>query len=256
MQANQKSVNILGVEVGTQTSRELIDYISQSIDTHKRILLAYVNIYAINLAQHEQWFKSFLNNADMAFCDGYGIKLGARLLGYHIPERYTPPDWIPLLASVCASKGFRMYFLGAQPGVADLVAQQLKGQFSELQIAGVFHGYFDKTVDSAENEDLIRGINELNVDVLVVGMGIPTQEKWLAENWSKLNCHVIIPVGAAFDYLAGTIPRAPRWVTDHGFEWLGRLITEPGRMWKRYLVGIPVFYFNILRQRLGLFPLG
>lgn len=251
-----KSVNILGVEVGTQTTQELIECISQSIGKGSRLLLAYVNIYAINLAQRERWFKDFLNNANMTFCDGYGIKLGARLLGYHIPERYTPPDWIPFLASVCANKGYRMYLLGAQPGVSDQVAHLLKEQFSELIIAGTSHGYLDKSIGSAENDNIIRGINELNVDILVVGMGMPIQEKWLAENWHKLNCRVALPVGAAFDYLAGTTPRAPRWLTDHGFEWLGRLVIEPGRLWKRYILGIPVFYFNIIRQRLGFFPLG
>jgi N-acetylglucosaminyldiphosphoundecaprenol N-acetyl-beta-D-mannosaminyltransferase len=255
MQPTKESINILGVSIGTKTSRELIDYIIHAIQAKERVLLAYINIHAINLAQQQPWFKDYLNQASLTFCDGYGIKLGARLLGYHIRERFTPPDWLPELASICAQKGFRLYFLGARPGVADQAARKLVSQYPQLLIAGISHGYFDKTPGSQENELLLQTINGLDVDILVVGMGMPAQEKWLVENWARLNCRVALPIGAAFDYLAGTTQRAPRWLTDHGFEWLGRLLIEPGRLWKRYIVGIPVFLVNILRQRFGRFPL-
>ena len=255
MQPVNHSINILGVHVGTQTIQELIDYIIASVEAGDRILLGYVNIHTINLAQQQHWFKDYLNRVNRTFCDGYGIKLGARLLGHHIPERYTPPDWLPKLASICTNNGYRMFFLGANPGVAEKAAHQLMSLFPQLNIVGTHHGYFDKSPESPENEGILENINMLNVDILVIGLGMPVQERWLLENWPRLNCRVALPVGAAFDYLAGSIPRAPCWITDHGLEWLGRLLFEPGRLWKRYVVGIPVFLFNIIRQRLGLYPL-
>lgn len=255
MQPTTDTINILGVLVGTKTAQELIDYMIQAIQAKERVLLAYINIHAINLAQQQRWFKDYLNQASMTFCDGYGIKLGARLLGYQIRERYTPPDWLPELASICSQRGYRLYFLGARPGVAEQAALKLITQYPQLMIVGTYHGYFDKTPGSQENELILQAINGLDLDILLIGMGMPVQEKWLKENWPRLNCKVALPIGAAFDYLAGTTRRAPRWLTDHGFEWLGRLLVEPGRLWRRYVVGIPVFMFNIIRQKFGRYPL-
>jgi len=126
---------------------------------------------------------------------------------------------------------------GVSPGVADQAALKLITKYPQLLIVGTYHGYFDKTHGSQENELIVQAINRLDVDILLVGMGMPVQEKWLKENWPRLNCRVALPIGAAFDYLAGTTRRAPHWLTDHGFEWLGRLLVEPGRLWRRYVVG-------------------
>jgi N-acetylglucosaminyldiphosphoundecaprenol N-acetyl-beta-D-mannosaminyltransferase len=122
-----------------------------------------------------------------------------------------------------------------------------------LRIVGVFHGYFNKSAGGKENEKVIAQINRCHPDVLIVGFGMPLQEKWLAENLSKLEIKVAMPGGAVFDYMSGRIRRAPRWMTDHGLEWLGRLLIEPRRLWRRYLIGNPLFLLHVIWERMGFF---
>jgi N-acetylglucosaminyldiphosphoundecaprenol N-acetyl-beta-D-mannosaminyltransferase len=249
-----KTINLLGVNLSALCIKEVIQYIDQAVNFKQKSILVYVNVHAVNLAQKQSWFKDFLNNADVNYCDGYGIKWGAKILGGDIPQRYTPPDWFPQLSSLCVKNGHSLYFLGARPGIAKKAAQMLIDEFPKLKILGTQHGYFDKEPGSPENEGVIEAINKLQPDILVVGFGMPMQEEWLDENWGKLNAWVALPVGALFDYLAAEVPRAPRLLTDHGFEWLGRLIVEPKRLWKRYLVGNPRFLINVIQQRLGRYP--
>jgi N-acetylglucosaminyldiphosphoundecaprenol N-acetyl-beta-D-mannosaminyltransferase len=252
--ANNRVINILGVNVGTQSLTEMIEFIHKSIDSKDKVIIQYININAINIAQTNSWFKSFVNNTSMSYCDGVGIKLAARILGYSIPERYTIPDWFPQLASSCDQRGYSIYLLGAKPGVAEIAGFRLREKISGLIILSTHHGYFNKTHTHPENRAVVESINRCNPDILAVGLGMPLQEQWLKENWDQLNCRVAIPMGAAIDYLAGTTPRAPQWMTDNGLEWLGRLAVEPGRLWKRYILGIPSFYLRVFQQRLGYYP--
>lgn len=245
-------VNLLGVRVNTLPVESLVNFVTRTILAGAKARAVYVNISAINLAQELGWFRDFLNSSDIVYCDGFGVKWGARLLGLRIPSRYTPPDWITLLAAECVSQRFSLYLLGARPGVAEKVAVILKGQFPELSIVGAHHGYFDKSPEGVENEGVLQAINAAGPDILLVGFGMPLQERWLMENWDRLQTRVALPVGALFDYLAGEFPRAPHWMTDHGLEWLGRLIIEPRRLWRRYLLGNPRFLWLVLKQRLGL----
>lgn len=244
-----ESVCLLGVTINTLTVDQVIDFITHTVRLNGKAIIAYINVHAVNLAQDIPWFKDFLNLADLTYCDGFGIKWGARFLGAEIPERFTPPDWIPKLAQKCAQNGLSLYFLGARPGIAEQAASQILETHPDLNIVGVQHGYFDKTHQQPENDAVIRKINQSKPDILVIGFGMPLQESWIKENWGQIDAKVVLTVGALFDYLAGDIHRAPQWMTDHGFEWLGRLIYEPGRLWRRYLVGNPRFMFNIIRER-------
>jgi len=115
-------------------------------------------------------------------------------------------------------------------------------------------GYFDKEKDSQENREVLAKVNAHSPDILIVGFGIPAQEKWLLENVPQLSAGVFLATGAMFDYISGEMPRSPSWMTNRGFEWLGRLFAEPGRLWRRYLLGLPVFFIRVLRQKFGLLP--
>ncbi len=243
-------LDLCGVLLSPVTRAEVITAICQAAVNRQRLLTAYANAHTINLAQELPWFRDFLNRADITFCDGFGVLWGARLLGQRLPERFTPPDWFPELAAACAAQGVSLYFLGSQAHALKKAAAALKTQLPSLNIAGMQHGYFDKTPGSAENEGVVQAINAAQAGVLVVGMGQPLQEQWLVENWDKLNASVALPVGAMFDYLAGETRRAPRWLTDHGLEWLGRLLVEPARLGQRYLLGNPRFLWRVLLQRL------
>lgn len=226
--------------------------IKKNIYSKKKMIISNVNIQAINLTFSYHWFRDFLNQSDIVFCDGYGIILGARILGKKIRNRNTPPDWIPQLAELCAQNNFSLGLIGSKAGIAEMVAEILRNENPLLNVPFTHHGYFNKTLGHTENETIIQSINTAKPDILLVGFGMPLQEKWIKENFDRLDVKVFMPVGAAFDYVSGTVRRAPRWMTDHGFEWLGRLIIEPRRLWKRYIIGIPLFFWRVLLQRLGL----
>jgi N-acetylglucosaminyldiphosphoundecaprenol N-acetyl-beta-D-mannosaminyltransferase len=248
-------INFLGVRIDRLTLDMLLDYIIHSVQSQEKSIIAYANVHALNLSLELPWFRDFLNQSALTYCDGFGVKWGARLLGYSLPQRFTPPDWFPQLAEICAQNGLSFFFLGARPGIADKCSENLQRQFPKIKIIGTHHGFFDKTPSCEANEDVIKLINSAQPDILVVGFGMPAQERWLLENWERINAHVALPVGAMFDYLAGEVLRAPHWMTEHGLEWLGRLAVEPRRLWKRYVIGNPRFFWLVIQQRLGLFKL-
>ncbi len=245
------AIDILGVPVHPLTVRELHDYLATMIDCGRRARILHVNVHGLNLAFEQTWLRQYLNQAELVFCDGAGVILGARLLGYDIPERITYADWMWQLAEFASSRGDSLFFLGARPGVAQGAADRLRQRYPGLIIAGTQHGYFDRTIDYPENRLVIELINRARPNILVLGMGMPLQERWLCENWDYLDVNIALTGGAVFDYLSGELQRAPRWMTSHGLEWLGRLLIEPRRLWRRYLVGNPLFLARVMRQRLG-----
>jgi N-acetylglucosaminyldiphosphoundecaprenol N-acetyl-beta-D-mannosaminyltransferase len=210
------------------------------------------NAHCLNLAYRDAVLRNFLNGAEIVFCDGAGVMLAARLLGRRIPERITYADWMWRLAAFAASEGHTLYFLGACPGVAEEAARRLTERFPALKIAGTHHGYFDHATGSSENEGVIQEINAAKPHILVVGFGMPRQERWLMANWDRVDANVALAGGAVFDYVSGRLRRGPRLLTDNGLEWLARLIVEPARLWRRYLLGNPLFLQRVLRQRLNL----
>jgi len=210
---------------------------------------------SVNLAYEQPWLRDFFDQADIVRLDGAGVRLGAWVLGYRTPPRMTWADFAWSLAELASTRGYSLFLLGARPGVAEIAGDRLKTRFPDLRIAGIHHGYFDKTPGSPENEAVIAQINAVKPNILIVGFGMPLQERWLMENWDRIDANVALTGGAVFDYVSGELKRAPRWMTDHGLEWLGRLIIEPRRLWKRYLIGNPLFLWRVLKQRLGLLRL-
>lgn len=244
-------IDLLGVRVHPLTVPQLHDAMGHMIDSQAHALVLNVNAHCLNLAAERPWLRDFLNSAGVVFCDGAGVMLGARLLGQHIPERITYADWFWQLAEWCVAHGHSLYFLGAQPGVAAQAAERLQERFPALQVVGCHDGYFDTTPGSPANQDVIRQINAVRPNILVVGFGMPKQEQWLLENWAEIDANIALTGGAVFDYISGNLARAPRWMTDNGLEWLGRMVIEPGRLWKRYVLGNPAFLWRIGRQRLS-----
>ena len=247
----RERVEILGVGVDRISADELRAEILRMARNRQHGLVLHVNVHGLNLSYHRPWLRDILNSASVVFCDGSGVVLAAKLLG--LPgglQRFTHADEMWRLAEFAAANGLSLFFLGARPGVAKKAAARLKERFPDLRIAGVHHGYFDHTSGSLENEDVIQRINAAGPDILVVGFGMPLQEWWLKENWDRVEAGVAITLGAIFDYVSGELRRGPRFLTDNGFEWLARLFIEPRRLWRRYVVGNPVFLTRVLVHRL------
>lgn len=243
-------INILGVQVHPLTVDQLHEELAQLIETDAHAEVLHVNVHGMNLSADNPWLRDYLNQAEIVFCDGAGIILGARILGQHIPERITYADWMWQLAEFAAARGYSFYFLGAKPGIAQTAADRMIAHFPELKIAGVRDGYFNKDNGHPDNEAVLADINAARPNILIVGMGMPMQERWLLDNWNRIDANIALTGGAVFDYISGDLKRAPAWMTNNGLEWLGRLLIEPRRLWQRYIVGNPVFLARVIRERL------
>lgn len=243
---------ILGVLVHPVSATQLLKVIEQIIVADSHEIIANVNAHALNIAYCTPWFANLFNESAIVFCDGFGVKWAVRLLGGRIPDRITYADWTWQLAEFAETRGFSLFFLGSAPGVAERAAMRLQERYPGLKIIGADHGFFDKTHGSADNERVIRAINAVQPNILVVGFGMPKQEQWLQENWSRLDVNVALTGGAVFDYVSGSVRRGPRWMTEHGLEWLARLLIEPHRLWRRYIIGNPLFLWRVFQQRLEL----
>jgi N-acetylglucosaminyldiphosphoundecaprenol N-acetyl-beta-D-mannosaminyltransferase len=239
------------VGVDPITVDELHAEIARLIRGGKLGLVLNVNARCLNLCYEDPALRTSLNGADVVFCDGAGVMLAARILGGRIPARITYAAWIWQLADFAAAEGFSLYLLGARPGVAQEAALRLRERYPGLRIVGVRHGYFDHSAGSAENEAVLEEINAASPDILLVGLGMPLQERWLTENRHDLEAGVALSCGAAFDYASNRVRRGPRLLTESGFEWLARLLGEPRRLWRRYLLGNPLFLLRVLGQLLS-----
>jgi N-acetylglucosaminyldiphosphoundecaprenol N-acetyl-beta-D-mannosaminyltransferase len=178
------------------------------------------------------------------------MKIAGRILGRPIRQNLNGTDLFPRLCGTLAASGRRLYLLGARPGVAEATARWAQQQFPQLQIAGTRSGYFDAT----EEEAVIAAIRRSGADVLLVAMGVPAQDLWLRRHLKATGARVGIGVGGLFDFYGGRIPRAPLWLREIGGEWVYRLIQEPRRMWRRYLIGNFTFLWRVCRERIEAAP--
>lgn len=237
------------------TVQDLISCIVESAQMNQKTVVANVNVRAMNFACSKSWYRRFINQSNYVFCDGFGVLLGAKLNGYDVCSchRMTCPDYIESLAKACEQEDVSLFLLAGKPGVTDLAIAKLNAIAPNLRIQG-HHGYFAKT--GAENEAVIEQINQFKPDVLYVGFGMPVQERWIVDNFDRVDTRVFLPLGACLDFYTGTVYRGPRWLTDLGFEWLTRLFTKPGQLWQRYILGNPLFLSRVLiescKKRLGL----
>ena len=225
--------------------------VSEALASRRSTTIFYANSHAITLAESDPAFAAAMQNADTVFCDGFGVLLASRLLGTPIPERFAWPDWIERLGQVCRENSASMFFLGAKEGVAREAARKLESAVPGLRVH-THHGHFPK--DDESSRRVINLVNESGAQVLLVGFGMPLQEKWITKYRDQLRPRIVFSVGAMFDYVAGHMMRGPDWLTQHGFEWLTRLVIEPRRLWRRYLLGLPGFALLVARQRMSTRP--
>jgi N-acetylglucosaminyldiphosphoundecaprenol N-acetyl-beta-D-mannosaminyltransferase len=241
---------ILGVSIDSLPLRALLEEIDQAASNNRRMLIAHVNITALNLAYKRPWLRQFYNQADRVYCDGMGVMVGARLLGCSIQHRYTLADWVWPLSEMASRRGHSLYLLGNPPGAAQRAANRLQESYPTLRVAGVQHGFFDKTPSCPESMHVIECINAADTDILLVGFGMPVQERWLMDHWHLLKVKTAITCGALFEYVAGDLRRGPAWMTQNYMEWLARMIISPRRYAWRYIRDIPLFYWRILKEAL------
>ena len=238
---------VLDIPIELAQPAEMLRTITSWVGSGRAHRVMYVNAHVVNESRRIPELREAMESADLVYCDGYGVRLAARVLEVPVPHRMTGADWVWGLAALCEAAGSSLYLLGSDPPVAREAAERLRRWYPELRIAGQHHGYFD--LDSPHNDRVIEDINSRRPDIVLVGMGTPKQEQWVQRHAAHLDADVLWTVGALLDYIAGRVPRAPRWLADNGLEWIFRLAVEPQRMWRRYLLGNPAFLSRVMSER-------
>jgi exopolysaccharide biosynthesis WecB/TagA/CpsF family protein len=237
-----KSIRLLDVPVAMLSAEEALDEIEKLYVAADPALVVYVNAHTLNLAARAIEYRHVLQNADLVLNDGAGVSLAARMKGQRFPANLNGSDFNPAIVRLAADRGWPVFFLGGGPGVAQSAAERLQGRFRPLKVAGYRDGFFK------DESAVVAQIKESGAGVLMVALGNPKQELFLARHLAATGARIGVGVGAFFDFTAGTIPRAPRWMNRIGIEWVYRLAQEPGRMWRRYIVGNPVFLARAVRD--------
>ncbi len=234
---------VLGLPVDHLDRAGLLARVVDYAAGHTKRTVAYLNVHVANQAAQDPGLRDFLDRVDLCYCDGEGIRLGARVLGHSLPERMTGADWIWDLAAQ-AEGTLRLFWLGGEPGVTDRAAEVLRERHPDLAIASD-HGFHDADQVPA----LLARIHDFAPHILLVGMGTPIQERWVSRWRAQLDVPVVWCLGATADFISGKTARGPALLHDN-FEWLARLITEPRRLWRRYLIGNGAFLLRVGLERL------
>ncbi|MGV8886133.1 MAG: WecB/TagA/CpsF family glycosyltransferase [Microbacteriaceae bacterium] len=239
--------SVIGVPVAAVTCQQIVDLVSGWAGgaRHRPYVAVGVNAHVCNLAATDATFRADLAAADLAYADGQSVVWAARLLGTPVPHRVATTDLVYPLAERCEAESRSWFFYGGRAGVAEAAAARLRLRHPALRILTN-----DGFVRADDMHDLVARINRAQVDVLFVGLGDPLQQRWIAEHRHELQVAVILSCGGLFDWTSGSNRRAPQWMIRAGLEWLWRLMIEPRRLGKRYLVGNPAFVGRVLRERL------
>lgn len=224
---------LLGVEIDLLTMQELNEKVAEAISHNEKWIIGNHNMHSIYLFHKDAKMRLFYSKAKLVHIDGMSLVLWGRLLGLPLkPEhRIAYIDWIFPLMRMAALRGWKVFYLGGEPGVAERAAEKLRQDFAGLQIQ-TYHGFFDWR----DSVNILSMISEWSPQILLVGMGMPRQEHWIVDFLDSINANVILNAGACFDYIAGVKPTPPRWTGKVGLEWFYRLLSEPRRLSRRYLL--------------------
>jgi exopolysaccharide biosynthesis WecB/TagA/CpsF family protein len=237
-----KSIRLLDVPVAMISPEEALAEIERLYLEDIPATVAYVNAHTLNLATSDIEYRRVLQEADLVLNDGAGVAMAARLQGRRFPANLNGSDFNPRIVRLASERGWPVFFLGGRPGVARSAAERLQGRFNRLNVAGYRDGYFE------DESAVVDEIKRSGAGLLMVALGNPKQELFLARHLSATGARLGVGVGAFFDFTAGAVPRAPQWMNRAGIEWIYRLAQEPGRMWRRYLIGNPVFLARSIRE--------
>ena len=237
---------ILGIRVDLVDMQTTLDYVEDFIKKRTVNQIVVVNVAKVIRARANKFLRSIIEKADLAGADGIPLVWISKFFCYLIPGRVNGTDLMDKLITLSAKKGYSIYFLGAKEQVINKVVNIYKQKYPSLKIAGFRNGYFSED----EEEKVADEIKKSNADILLVGISTPKKEYFIYNYKNKMEVPVIHGVGGSFDVVAGVTKRAPKWMQNYGLEWLFRLIQEPGRMWKRYLVTNTKFILFILLELL------
>lgn len=248
MSGDPPTVRLLGVDFDAVDQDAAVARLIERAARREKGLVVTPNVDHVVTMRDDAEMRRIVAGAAMRLADGMPIVWLSRLAGRRLPARVTGADLFPAIAEAARSADVSLFLLGAAAGVAARAGEVLQARFPGLRIAGTYSPPFGFEHDAAECERIVAMINRVRPDVLFVGVGAPKQEKWAARWMERLEVGPILCVGAAFDFVAGTTKRAPRWMQRAGMEWTWRLLMEPRRMWRRYLVNDRRFAAMAVRE--------
>jgi N-acetylglucosaminyldiphosphoundecaprenol N-acetyl-beta-D-mannosaminyltransferase len=231
------TINFFNLAFNAVTLDKAVNKIVEAAVIHQRGLVVTPNVDHIVMMEQDHEMLEVFQQALFRFADGMPLVWLSRLLFKNpLPERVTGSDLFPAVCQAAGREKLTVFFLGGNPGVAESAATKLKTRYPDLVVSGVYCPPYGFELDQVETKHIISLINESGAHLLFIGVGTPKQEKWAFANLSSLNTGPILCIGASFDFIAGTVKRAPRFIQKAGFEWLWRLIKEPRRLWRRYIL--------------------
>lgn len=236
-------IQLLGIPLDNLTLDDAVETILHRIDWPAPQQICFVNADCANIACRQPQYLNVLRQADLVFADGIGMRLAGKFLGSSVRDNVNGTDLFPRLCEALRGTRKSLYLLGARPGVAEGVRDWIAAHHPGVVVAGCRHGYFATDEEPA----VVRTIADSKADLLLVAFGAPRQDLWIREHLGDLGVKVAMGVGGLFDFYAGRVPRAPNWMRRGGLEWLYRLYQEPGRLWRRYVLGNPLFLLRVAR---------
>jgi N-acetylglucosaminyldiphosphoundecaprenol N-acetyl-beta-D-mannosaminyltransferase len=244
-------VNVLGVVVSAINMDLALDYIVTALKGRQKGYVCVTGVHGVSEAQTDESFRKILNHSYLCTPDGMPLVWVGRLAGQPDMDRVYGPDLMLAVMKASEKSGWRHFFYGGANQTVEGLRQKLLQRFPKLLVTGVYEPPF-RPLNEVERAELKRMVTAAAPDIFWVGLSTPKQEKFMAEFLPELNTTLMIGVGAAFDFHAGRIKQAPRWMQRSGLEWLFRLCCEPRRLWKRYLKNNPLFLLRIFGQSSGL----
>jgi len=242
---------VLGVGVSAIDMTRAVSLVEGWIAATAHNYVCITGVHGVMESLDDPQLRAIHNRAGLVTPDGMPLVWLGRLHGHAHVDRVYGPDLMLACCAASTAKGYRHFFYGGGPGVAERLGQKLTERFPALVIAGTWSPPFGE-LTPAEEQAAIETINAARPDIVWVGLSTPRQERWMARHVGRLSAPVLVGVGAAFDFNAGLKPQAPRWMQRSGLEWLFRLGTEPRRLWRRYLRNNPRFIWHIFLQVSGL----
>jgi N-acetylglucosaminyldiphosphoundecaprenol N-acetyl-beta-D-mannosaminyltransferase len=250
-------VNILGTHINSIRNKELLEAFEQLIlnwRSNPSIITGTTQVCitptnSILAALKQPKVQAIFNAAEWVICDGVPVKWAADFLGTPIVERITGLDLLPDLIQLSHQKNFSVFLLGASPGVGEQLKNKIEAEYPNCMVKGIYVPPFMPVFTEEENQKILEAVNQSGADILLVSLTAPKQDIWIAEHKHLLQVPLSIGIGGAFEVMAGLVPRAPKWMHAAGLEWLYRLIQEPKRMYRRYLIEAPLFIPLIIRQK-------
>jgi N-acetylglucosaminyldiphosphoundecaprenol N-acetyl-beta-D-mannosaminyltransferase len=243
------TASVIGAPIDAISWNQAIERIATWAQKRESRVVCICNAHSVVTARQDAAFTAVVQQADMATPDGAPVAWLLRRVGHAAQERINGPDLMWKYCARAAQTGESIYLYGASPQTLEILQTKLQAAFPGLKVAGAYSPPF-RALSDAEDEAIVKAINDSGAGVVWVSLGCPKQEKWMAAHRGRVQA-VMVGVGAAFDYHAGTIQRAPLWMQKNGLEWLHRLCSEPGRLWKRYLVTNSLFVLYATGQLIG-----